>query len=412
MAVLGPGLITGASDDDPSGIGTYAVAGATFGYALLWTAPWCLPLMAAIQFVCAKVGMVSGRGLAGVLRDRYPRWLLLPAVLLLVVANTINAGADIGAIAAAINLLVPVLAIRALIVPVAALILMLQVLCSYRLIARIFKWLTLALLAYVASGLLAQPDWPEVLGSTLVPRLSLDPTFLTNLVAILGTTISPYLFFWQSSQEVEEERQMGRTRLWQRVGATDSELRYRAWDVNVGMFFAIVVMYFIMLATGATLHRAGLTQITSASDAAKALEPLAGPAAGLLLALGLAGTGILAVPILTGSAAYAVSEGFGWRFGLDAKPARAKQFYGVIVAATVIGMLMNFIGINPIDALFWTAVINGFMAPPLLVLILIIANNRGIMGSRTNGRWTNLLAGLGTVAMTVAAVILVLTWGH
>jgi Mn2+/Fe2+ NRAMP family transporter len=205
---------------------------------------------------------------------------------------------------------------------------------------------------------------------------------------------------------------MGRTRLWQRVGATDSELRYRAWDVNVGMFFAIVVMYFIMLATGATLHRAGQTQIASANDAAVALEPLAGPAAGLLLALGLVGTGILAVPILTGSAAYAVSEGFGWRFGLDAKPARAKQFYGVIVAATVIGMLINFIGINPIDALFWTAVINGFMAPPLLVLILIIANNRGIMGSRTNGRWTNLLAGLGTVAMTVAAVILVLTWGH
>jgi NRAMP (natural resistance-associated macrophage protein)-like metal ion transporter len=412
VQLLGPGLITGASDDDPSGIGTYAVAGATFGYLMLWTAPWCLPLMAAIQFVCAKVGMVSGRGLAGILRDRYSRWLLYPAVVLLVVANTINAGTDIGAIAAAINLLVPAISIQWMILPVAVAILLLQLFGSYRLIARVFKWLTLALLAYIASGLLAQPDWLDVLRATIVPSFSLDSTFLTTLVAILGTTISPYLFFWQSSQEVEEERQMGRTRLWQRVGATDAELRYRAWDVNVGMFFAIIVMYFIMLATGATLHRAGQTQIASARDAAQALRPLAGDAAELLLALGLVGTGFLAVPILTGSAAYAVSEGFGWRFGLDIKPARAKQFYGVIVAATLIGMLINFLGINPIDALFWTAVINGFMAPPLLVLIMIIANNRGIMGTRTNGLWTNVLGGLATVLMFAAAIILVLTWGH
>ena len=410
LKILGPGLITGASDDDPSGIGTYAVAGAALGYGMLWTAPWCLPLMASVQFICAKVGMVCGRGLAGVLRHHYPRWLLYPAVLLLVVANTINAGADMGAIAAAINLLVPALPISTLIVPIALAILVLQVWGSYQLVARTFKWLTLALLAYVLSGLFARPDVGEVVQATIVPRLRLDTESLTTLVAILGTTISPYLFFWQSSQEVEEEVEMGRTRLWQRVGATDEELKYRAWDVNFGMFFAIIVMYFIMLATGATLNKAGKTDITSAAEAAVALQPLAGPAAGLLLALGLIGTGFLAVPILTGSAAYAVSEAFGWRFGLNQKLVRAKQFYAVIIVATLIGMAIDFMGINPINALFWTAVINGFLAPPLLVLILIIANNRGIMGRRVNGVGTNLLGGAASLAMFVAALILVASW--
>jgi NRAMP (natural resistance-associated macrophage protein)-like metal ion transporter len=410
VKVLGPGLITGASDDDPSGIGTYAVAGASLGYGMLWTAPWSFPLMASVQFICAKVGMVSGRGLAGVLRHNYPPWLLYPAVVLLVVANTINAGADIGAIAAGINLLVPALPITGLIVPIALLVLGLQVWGSYRLIARIFKWLTLALLAYVAAGLFAHPEIGDVVRATLVPQISLDPGELTTLVAILGTTISPYLFFWQSSQEVEEEVEMGRTRLWQRLGATDDELKYRAWDVNTGMFFAIVVMYFIMLATGATLNKAGQTDINSAADAAVALKPLAGEGAYLLLALGLVGTGFLAVPILTGSAAYAVSEAFGWRYGLNQNPGKAKQFYGVIVVATLVGMLINFIGVNPIDALFWTAVINGFMAPPLLVLIMIIANNRAIMGRCVNGVWTNILGGAATLAMFAAAIILVLNW--
>jgi NRAMP (natural resistance-associated macrophage protein)-like metal ion transporter len=412
VKVLGPGLITGASDDDPSGIGTYAVAGASLGYAMLWTAPWSFPLMASVQFICAKVGMVSGRGLAGVLRHNYPRWLLYPAVVLLVVANTINAGADIGAIAAGINLLVPGLPITAMIIPIALLVLGLQVWGSYRLIARIFKWLTLALLAYVAAGLFAHPDISEIVPATLVPHISLDPGELTTLVAILGTTISPYLFFWQSSQEVEEEVEMGRTRLWQRLGASDDELKYRAWDVNTGMFFAVVVMYFIMLATGATLHKAGQTDINSAADAAVALKPLAGEGAYLLLALGLVGTGFLAVPILTGSAAYAVSEAFGWRYGLNQNPGKAKQFYAVIVVATLVGMLINFIGINPIDALFWTAVINGFMAPPLLVLIMIIANNRAIMGRCVNGLWTNILGGAATVAMFVAAIVLAFNWLH
>jgi NRAMP (natural resistance-associated macrophage protein)-like metal ion transporter len=410
LKILGPGLITGASDDDPSGIGTYAVAGASLGYSTLWTALVTLPLMSAVQFICAKVGMVSGMGLAGVLRRHYPRPLLYGAVLGLLIANTINAGADIGAIAAGVNVIVPI-PILWMIVPVTLIILVLQIICSYRVIANIFKWLTLALLAYIASALFAHPDWREVLRPTFAPTFSLDTTFLSTLVAILGTTISPYLFFWQSNQEVEEEVQMGRVRLWQRRGATDSELKYAAMDVSVGMFFSNAVMYFIILATAATLHVAGQTNIQSAAEAAEALRPLAGDAAGILLAIGLIGAGFLAVPILTGSAAYALSEAFGWRYGFDSNPRRAKQFYGVIIAATLVGMLINFIGINPIDALFWTAVLNGFVAPPLLLLIMLVANNGRIMGDRVNGLGLNILGWLATAAMFIAAIALALmTW--
>ena len=409
--ILGPGLITGASDDDPSGIGTYATAGASLGFATLWTAPLTYPLMAAVQYICAKVGMVSGRGLAGVLRRHYGRGVLYPAVAALVVANTINAGADIGAVAAGINLLAP-LPIGLMVVPVALAILSLQIWGSYRLIASIFKWLTLVLFAYIGAAFLAKPDWGEVLRHTVVPTIRFDSGYLAALVAILGTTISPYLFFWQTSQEVEEEVHMGRTRLWQRRGATDGELKYAAWDVNIGMAFANVVFYFIILATGATLFTTGKTDIKSAADAAEALRPLVGDAATLLFAVGLIGAGFLAVPILTGSAAYAVSEAFGWKYGLDQKPARAKQFYAVIAASTLIGLVVDFLGINPIDALFWTAVINGFAAPPLLFLIMLIANNRAIMGDRTNCTAVNVLGWTATLAMFSAAIALALTWGR
>lgn len=407
--VLGPGLTTGASDDDPSGIGTYATAGASLGFATLWTAPFSFPLMAAVQFICAKVGMVSGMGLAGVLRRHYSRRLLYPAVLALVVANTINAGADLGAIAAAINLLVPV-PTAALIVPIALTILALQVWGSYRLIANVFKWLTLALLAYIAAAFFARPDLGAVLKDTFIPRFNRESTYLVTLVAILGTTISPYLFFWQAGQEVEEEISMGRTRLWQRRGASDAELTYAVWDVNIGMFISNMVFYFIVLATAATLYASGKTDIQSATDAAEALRPVAGDAATILFAIGLIGAGFLAVPVLTGSAAYGVAEAFGWRFGLDEKPGKAKQFYGVIAAATLVGILLNFLGINPIRALFVTAVINGFLAPPLLVLIMLVANNRAVMGEHTNGRAMNLLGWLTTVIMFAAAGGLVATW--
>jgi NRAMP (natural resistance-associated macrophage protein)-like metal ion transporter len=409
LKILGPGFISGAADDDPSGIGTYATAGASLGYAPLWTALLTYPLMATVQVVCAKIGLVTGRGLAGVLRKHYPRWLLYCAVIPLFVANTINVGADLGAIAAAINMLVPALPIRLLLLPIALAILALQIWGSYRLISRTFKWLTLALFAYIGAAILARPDWGEVLRSTFIPTISLDQAFLLTLVAILGTTISPYLFFWQASEEVEEEVAMGRTQLWRRRGASDRELEYAAVDVNVGMGFSVLVMYFIMLATAATLHEAGKTDITSATDAAQALRPLAGDLSSVLLAVGLIGTGVLAVPILSASAAYAISEAFGWRYGLDQNPGRAKQFYAVIVLATLIGVGIDYLGINPIDALFATAVINGFVAPPLLVMIMVVANNRKIMGKRTNGRLTNILGWATAIVMFLAAGVLVLT---
>ena len=411
LKILGPGLVTGASDDDPSGIGTYAVAGASLGYSVLWTALITFPLMATIQFICAKVGMVSGRGLAGVLREHYPRPLLYGTVVALFAANTINVGADVGAIAAAINMLVPI-PITWMIAPVALLILALQILGSYRLIASIFKWLTLTLFAYIASSLFARPDVGEVVRATFIPTLSLDPTFLATLVALLGTTISPYLFFWQSSQEVEEEVHMGRVQLWQRRGASDAELKYAALDVSTGIVFSNMVMYFTILGTATTLHLSGKTQISSAAEAAEALRPLAGDAAGLLLAVGLIGAGFLAVPVLSGSAAYAMSEAFGWRYGLDKRPGRARQFYAVIAAATLVGLVINFIGINPIDALFWTAVINGFVAPPLLVLIMLVANNSKIMGERVNGPTLNVVGWLGAIVMCAAAIGLLVTFGQ
>jgi NRAMP (natural resistance-associated macrophage protein)-like metal ion transporter len=407
--MLGPGLITGASDDDPSGIGTYAMAGASLGYAALWTALVTFPLMAAVQFTCAKIGMVAGKGLAGILRQHYSRKLFYPAVLGLVIANTINAAADMGAIAAGVNLLLPI-PIASLIGPIGVSILVLQMWGSYRLIANTFKWLTLSLLAYIGASLLAGPAWGEVLKGTLLPTLRWDGTFLAMLMAILGTTISPYLFFWQASQEVEEDIARSQKRLWQRRGATDRELKYAAWDVNIGMFFSNLVMYFIILATAATLHRAGQTDIDTAAQAAEALRPLAGQAAYILMALGLIGSGMLAVPILTTSGAYAICEAFGWKWGLDKKLRGAKHFYLVIGASTIVGLLINYLGVNPVKALFWTAVINGFLAPPLLVLIMLIANNEAVMGQRVNSLGINVLGWATTAAMFAAAIGLVLTW--
>jgi NRAMP (natural resistance-associated macrophage protein)-like metal ion transporter len=408
--VLGPGLITGASDDDPSGIGTYAVAGASLGFSTLWTALFTFPLMIAVQLTCARIGMVTGTGLAAVLRRHYSRSLSYLAVFALVLANTINAGADIGAVAAAMNLLIP-LPIAAMIVPIALIIVALQIWGSYRLIAKTFKWLTLALFAYIGSAFFAKPDAIQVLKGTFIPKLSFDTTFLSMLVAILGTTISPYLFFWQADQEVEEEISFGRITRAQRRGASDAEMKYAAWDVSIGMLFSNVVMYFIILATAATLFKAGNTNIQSAADAAQALKPLAGGGASLLLALGLIGTGFLGVPILTGSSAYAVTQAFGGRYGFNQKVGQAKLFYGVIAISTLVGVLINFVGINPIKALFFAAVINGFLAPPLLIVIMLIANNRKVMKGRVNGRWANILGWTTTLVMFAAAVALVLTWG-
>ena len=404
---LGPGLITGASDDDPSGIGTYAQAGAQYGFATLWTTIAMLPMQTAVQYLCAKIGLVTGKGLAGVLREHY-RPALYPAVIALVVANTLNAGADIGAIAAAINLLVPISAVW-FIVPVSLGIIGLQVLGSYHLIEKVFKWLALALLAYVGAALFARPDGIKILTGTLVPTIRLDPAYIGILVALLGTTISPYLFFWQASQEVEEQMSIGRRHLRQRQGASRFELKYALWDTMAGMVFSEIVAYFIILTTGATLFVAGKHDVASATDAAQALRPLAGDASALLLAVGLIGAGVLAVPVLTGSAAYGVAEAFGWRSGLDSKPMRAPQFYLVIVAATLVGMGINFLGINPITALVISAVLNGVVAAPLIVLIMLVSNDRKVLGERANGRLLNVVGWMTALVMGLAVVGLVAT---
>jgi len=411
LKFIGPGFITGASDDDPSGIGTYVVAGASLGFSTLWTALFTFPLMTAIQFMCAKIGMVTGEGLAGVVKRHYRARILYPAVGLLLIANTINAGADIGAIAAAINLLAPIRPTW-LIVPIALSIVIVQIWGSYRFIAATFKWLTLSLLAYIGSALFAHPNMREVLRGTLIPTFKLDAHFLSVLVGIFGTTISPYLFFWQADQEVEEDIARGKRKLSDRQGASTADLRYAAWDVNVGMLFSNMVMYFIILATGATLFKAGKTNVQSAADAAQALEPLVGHFSTTLLAIGLIGAGMLAVPILTGSSAYAIAETFGWKYGLDQKPRRASRFYILIAASTFVGMLINFAKINAITVLFWTGVLNGFLAPPLLVLIMIVSNNRKIMGNRVNGRVVNVLGWTATLVMFAAAIALVLMWNR
>jgi NRAMP (natural resistance-associated macrophage protein)-like metal ion transporter len=408
--ILGPGFVTGASDDDPSGIGTYAVAGATLGLQTLWTALLTFPLMAAVQNICARLGMISGHGLAGVLRDNYPRPLLYGAVALLFVANTINVGADLGAIADAVHIVIGVKAVW-LVVPVAAGIVALQIFGSYRLIANVFKWLTLALLAYVVDAFIVHPDLVETLRATVVPTLSLDPAYITTMVAILGTTISPYLFFWQSCEEVEEERAEGRTTVAQRRGASDAELRHSTIDTVVGMGFSNLIMYFIILATALTLFKAGKADIKSAADAAEALKPLAGDFAGLLFAIGMIGAGLLAVPILSGSAAYAVAEAFGWRYGLDHKWHRAKEFYGVVIVATALGTALNLFDVDPIDALYWTAVINGVAAPPLLVLVMLAARNERVMGDQRIGPLLTTLGWIATAGMFVSLIAFALTRG-
>lgn len=406
---LGPGLITGASDDDPSGIGTYSQAGAALGYATLWTAIVTLPLMIVVQHICAKIGMVSGRGLAGVLNRYYSKKLLYPVVIGLVIANTINAGADIAAISAAINMFVPI-PISAMVVPIAVTIVVLQVWGSYRVMVKIFKWLTLSLFAYVIAAFLARPDWYAVAKATFVPQIQFTSEYITTIVAILGTTISPYLFFWEASEEVEEEKSEGRKDVNTRRGATDKEIKKEKIDTIVGMLFCNVVFYFVIVSAGATLHVSGQTQIQSATEAAQALRPLAGNFATILFGIGLIGAGLLAVPVLTGSAAYAVSETFGWPSGLDEKPRHAKKFYAVIAASTIVGVLIDFAGINPISALFWTAVINGVVAPPLLVVVMLVANNKRVMGERTNGRWTNVFGWLATAVMFAAAIGMFVTW--
>lgn len=406
---LGLGLITGAADDDPSAIGTYASAGAALGPSFLWTAPFTLPMMFAVVYLSAKLGQVSGRGLFRVMRDHYSGWLLYPTLAGVLIGNTIEAGADLGGMGAAINLFVP-LPVPWLVVAVAAAILGLQIAGSYILIRNVFRWLSLALLAYVGAAILARPDPWEVLRGTLLPKIEFTRDFLTMLVAVIGTTLSAYIYSWQSNEEVEEMIAQGRRTLAQRKGATDEELRTVGRDVLMGMIFSNLVMYFIILSTAATLHHAGKTDIRNATEAAEALRPLAGSGARALFLLGMIGVGFLAIPVMTTGAAYDLAQSFGWRHSLHATPREAKKFYAAIVVLTALGAGMNFVGVNPMRALVWAGVVQGFSTPPLLLLILLMTNNKEIMGDQTNGRGINMLAGVTTLAMFAASAGLVVTW--
>jgi NRAMP (natural resistance-associated macrophage protein)-like metal ion transporter len=409
LRLLGPGLVTGAADDDPSGIATYSQAGAQFGYGLLWTAFLTTPFMIAIQLVSAHIGRVTGKGIAANAKEYYPLSLVLVPVCLLVIANTINIAADLAAMGEALYLVVGGLKHEHALIFAAASVL-LQVFVPYRRYAPILKFLTLVLFLYVAVAFTIEIPWGEVLVGTLLPTVSFDRDYLLLVVAVLGTTISPYLFFWQASQEVEEmRRDRFRPRLPLKIltRGGGGELTRISIDTTVGMIFSNIIAYFIILATASTLHAHGITNIQTAGEAAEALRPIAGDFAFLLFALGIIGTGLLAIPVLAGSGAYAVAELFGWPSTLEAKFPEAIGFYTIISAATVIGFAMGFLPINPIQLLVWTAVINGIVAAPIMAMMMLIVSNRSAMGrfrARPSLAWAGWGA-TGLMGITVAALL-------
>ncbi len=409
VQALGPGLITGAADDDPSGIATYSQAGAAFGFGLLWTALFSFPLMVGVQLMCARIGLVCRCGLASVLRAHYPAWVLWLAATLLFVGNTVNIAADLGAMAAGVRLLTGVSGWWVAVV-LAVVMLGFLMYGSYPRISGVFKWLTLSLFAYVGSAVLAHPDWLAVLRRTVVPGITLSKDYLLTFVAVFGTTISPYLFFWEAAETAEDElavNSAGRPLSRQTLAG---ELQSVNVDVVTGMGFSNLIMYFIILTAGATLHVAGLTDIQTAEQAASALRPLAGPAAAALFALGLIGTGLLAVPVLAGSAAFAIAEGADWPRGMGETPRTAGRFYATLAITLGLGTAITFAHIAAIKLLIWSAVVNGLLAPPLIVIVLLICNNAAIMGSRRNGWLLNVLGGIAAVLMGVAALALVASW--
>jgi NRAMP (natural resistance-associated macrophage protein)-like metal ion transporter len=401
--IMGPGLITGASDDDPSGIATYSTVGASFGYSCLWMAPFSFPLMLSVQYICSKVGLVTGRGLAGTLRRHYHPAILWSSIVILTVANVINAGTDIGAMAAGVHLIFPAIPEVAAVVPISLILLGSLIFFSYKRLASVFKWLALSLFAYVITAFFCKIDTAVVFKDTIIPNFNWQPGYIAALVAILGTTISPYLFFWQANSEVDEQKDAGATTVLERKGASDADLKFAFVDIAVGMFFSNCVMYFIILTTSATLFKNHQYNIESASQAAKALEPLLGSWATLLFAAGFIGTGFLAVPVLIGSSAYAISEALEWPCGYGEKCVDAKGFYGLIAVSIVIAMGLNFLKINAMQALYWTAILNGILAPPLLLILMLVSNNKQIMGERTNSVLVNIGGWTTFVAMTAAA---------
>ena len=406
---IGPGFITGAADDDPSGVATYSQTGAIFGYSQLWLALFTFPFMIVIQQMCGRIGMVTGKGLAGVIHANYSKPVLYFAVSLLVIANTINIGADLGAMAASAQMLLGLPFLFWLLL-MTGFIIVLEIFVTYKTYSKILKYLALTLFAYVFTAFIVKLDWGIIVKNTVFPHIQFSKDYLLNIVAILGTTISPYLFFWQASQEVEEtivkdkipDIGVGKPAV-SRKNVSDMN-----WDTIIGMFFSQAIMFFIIITTAATLHAKGITNIGTASQAAEALRPVAGNLAYLLFAAGIIGTGLLAVPILAGSSAYAVAETTGLKAGLSKKPGRALGFYGVIVVSTLIGMSISLLGINPIKALYYAAALNGIVAPALMVLVILIANNKDIMGKFVNKRISNIAGWVIVLVMAIAAILFII----
>jgi len=407
LSSLGPGLIAGAADDDPSGITTYSIAGAQLGYSMLWTSLLTWPLMAAVQMMCARIGMVTGRGLGFGLKKKFPRSLVFAAALALLAANIINIGADLAGMADAIEMLSNTTS-HIWVVLLAASISWATVQLRYTQLANTLKWLAIFLFAYVLSAIAVKPDWHAVAMAMVVPKLPNTAAQWQTLVAILGTTISPYLFFWQASQEVEEEKASGRRTRRQRRGATADEIIDRKLDVGIGTFFSNMVMFAIMVTTAATLHVHGVTDIETSRQAAEALRPIAGDGAALLYTTGIIGVGLLAIPTLSGSAAYALAEVFGWRQGLDEKAGKARAFYAVVLLATAAALILDFSDVNPVRALYWTAVINGLLAPVLLFGILAVAVDKNIMVGQPSSRLGRTTVAVTAIIMSIAAIAMFL----
>ena len=405
LARLGPGLITGVADDDPSGIATYSQAGAQFGLNMLWTMPLAYPLMSAIQIVCAQIGRVTGKGLAANIKTAFPPIVLKGVVLLLLIANTLNIAADVAAMGEVAEL-VSGFDRHLMTVVFVIVTLLLQIFVPYHRYVFFLKWLTLSLLAYAAVLFTIDVPWSEVALRTVWPKLTLNFSAATVVVGIFGTTISPYLFFWQASEEVEDLHASSGTSLLQNPGAASAELRRIQWDTWSGMLYSDLTAYFIILATAVTLNVSGITDIETAAQAASALRPLAGDFAFLLFALGILGVGLIGVPVLAGSAAYALAEAMGWQSGLERKAQDARGFYGVIAASVLAGLFIQYSPISPMKALFWSAVINGIVAVPLMVVILLIASRKSVMGAFTSSRPVLVLGWIGTAIMGLAAILM------
>jgi Mn2+/Fe2+ NRAMP family transporter len=400
---LGPGLITGAADDDPSGIATYSIAGAQLGTSLVWTAVITWPLMAAVQMMCARIGMVSGYGLARALRSRFSAKIAGIASIALLLANIFNIGADLSGMADASEMLFGVNS-HFFVIVFGVGISAATVWLRYTSIANTLKWLALFLFAYVITAFMVHPDWSQILRDAVVPHVPSSKAGWGTVVAILGTTISPYLFFWQASQEVEEEKSIGRLTTIARQGASRQEINTRRLDVGVGTFVSNIVMFFIIVTTALTLHRHGITNIETSRQAAEALTPLAGRGCFLLYTAGIIGVGLLAIPTLSGSAAYALAETFGWQQGLDEKLEKARAFYAVVLLSTAVGIGLDFTGVNPVRALYWSGIINGILAPFLLVGILMVSRDPVIMHGQPSSRLTQVTVGVTAVAMFGAAI--------